>query len=143
MQTEIFDAGSDDQNRARDEGFRRMVEAGGQEWPDGWVKGEGFVRRHATDDPMRPPPTVAEAGEEYVRHVIEVVIERRVRMVQRVKVTVQPKGALTRRLSPTWRRCTAPSQTHARSAEKGVASQPVTTPTTRLMTVASTATPNT
>ena len=37
--------GSDDQNLARARGFQRMVEAAGQEWPDGWVKGEGFVRQ--------------------------------------------------------------------------------------------------
>ena len=35
MQTETFGAGSDDQNLARAEGFKRMVEAAGQEWPDG------------------------------------------------------------------------------------------------------------
>ena len=44
MQTETFGAGSDDQNLAHAEGFKRMVEAAGQEWPDGWVKSEGFVR---------------------------------------------------------------------------------------------------
>jgi hypothetical protein len=43
MQTEAFGAGSDDQNLARAEGFKRMVEAAGQEWPDGRVKGEGFA----------------------------------------------------------------------------------------------------
>ena len=35
MQTETFGAGSDDQNLARAQGFQRMVEAAGQEWPDG------------------------------------------------------------------------------------------------------------
>ena len=34
MQTETFGAVSDDQNLARAEGFKRMVEAAGQEWPD-------------------------------------------------------------------------------------------------------------
>jgi hypothetical protein len=57
MQTETFSAGSDDQNLARAEGFRRMVEAGGHEWPDGWVKGMGFVRPRQDADPMQPPPT--------------------------------------------------------------------------------------
>src|SRR3712207_95519 len=33
MQTETFGAGSDDQNLARAAGFKRMVEAAGQEWP--------------------------------------------------------------------------------------------------------------
>ena len=54
MQTETFSAGSDDQNLARAEGFRRMVEAGGHEWPDGWVKGMGFVRPRQDADPMQP-----------------------------------------------------------------------------------------
>jgi hypothetical protein len=48
-----------------------MVEAAGQEWPDGWVKGEGFVRPRSTDDPMKPPPTVAEIGEEDVRQIVD------------------------------------------------------------------------
>ena len=65
MQTETFGAGSDDQNLARAEGFVPMVKAAGQEWPDGWVKGEGFVRAHSTADPLTPPPAVAEIGEEY------------------------------------------------------------------------------
>jgi hypothetical protein len=64
MQTETFGAGTDDQNLARAEGFRRMVEAAGHEWPDGWVKGMGFVRRREDADPLQPPPTVAEIGEE-------------------------------------------------------------------------------
>ena len=36
---ETFGAGSDAQNLARADGFKRMVEAAGQRWPDGWVKG--------------------------------------------------------------------------------------------------------
>ena len=71
MQTENFGADSDDQNLARAAGFKRMVDAAGQEWPDGWVKGEGFVRAWSTDDPMKPPPTVAEVGEEYVRQIVD------------------------------------------------------------------------
>jgi integrase len=84
-QTETFGAGSDDQNLARAEGFKRMVEAAGQEWPDGWVKGEGFVRRHATDDPMKPPPTVAEAGEEYVRQIVDLSPGQRKRYLGQVR----------------------------------------------------------
>jgi hypothetical protein len=33
---ETFSAGSDAQNLARADGFKRMVEAAGQRWPDGW-----------------------------------------------------------------------------------------------------------
>jgi hypothetical protein len=53
---ETFSAGSDAQNLARADGFKRMVEAAGQRWPDGWVKGEGFVRPPDVADPMTPPP---------------------------------------------------------------------------------------
>jgi hypothetical protein len=54
---ETFGAGSDAQNLARADGFRRMMEAAGQRWPDGWVKGEGFVRPPDVADPMTPPPS--------------------------------------------------------------------------------------
>ena len=50
---ETFGAGSDAQNLARADGFKRMVEAAGQRWPDGWVKGEGFVRPPDVADPWR------------------------------------------------------------------------------------------
>jgi hypothetical protein len=43
-QAETFSIGSDAQNLARADGFKKMVDAAGQRWPDGWVKGEGFVR---------------------------------------------------------------------------------------------------
>ena len=48
---ETFGAGSDAKNLARADGFKRMVEAAGQRWRDGGVKGEGFVR---------PPDVVAD-----------------------------------------------------------------------------------
>ncbi len=86
MQTETFGAGSDDQNLARAQGFKRMVEAAGQEWPDGWVKGEGFVRPRSTDDPMKPPPTVADLGEEYVRQIVDLSPGQRKRYLSQVRV---------------------------------------------------------
>ena len=30
-----------EQNRARAEGFVKMIAAAGEDWPDGWVKGQG------------------------------------------------------------------------------------------------------
>ena len=84
-QTETFGAGSDDQNLARAAGFKRMVDAAGQEWPDGWVKGEGFVRAGSTDDPMKPPPTVAEVGEEYVRQIVDLSPGQRKRYLAQVR----------------------------------------------------------
>ena len=34
-QTETFSAGSDEQNVARADGFKKMVESAGEYWPDG------------------------------------------------------------------------------------------------------------
>ena len=68
---ETFGAGSDAQNLARADGFKRMVEAAGQRWPDGWVKGEGFVRPPDVTDPMTPPPSFDKIGEEYVRQIVD------------------------------------------------------------------------
>ena len=48
---ETFGAGSDAQNLDRADGFKRMVGAAGQRWPDGWVKGQGFVRPLDVADP--------------------------------------------------------------------------------------------
>lgn len=71
FQTETFGAGSDEQNRARAEGFMKMVIAAGEEWPDGWVKGQGFVRPRQNADPMLAPPTVEEIGVAYVRQIVD------------------------------------------------------------------------
>ncbi len=38
---------------------------------DDWVKGEGFVRPRPTDDPMKPPPTMARLAEEYLRQIVD------------------------------------------------------------------------
>ena len=56
---ETFSTGSNAQNLARADGFKRMVDAAGQRWPDGWVKGEGFVRPADVTDrwPRRPAST--------------------------------------------------------------------------------------
>jgi hypothetical protein len=66
-----FGAGSDAQNLAHADGFKRMVEAAGQRWPDGWVKGEGFVRPPDVADPMTPPPSFDQIGEEHVRQIVD------------------------------------------------------------------------
>ena len=68
---ETFGAGSDAQNLDRADGFKRMVGAAGQRWPDGWVKGQGFVRPLDVADPMTPPPGFDEIGEEYVRQIVD------------------------------------------------------------------------
>lgn len=46
-----FSVGSAARNLARADGFKRMVEAAGQCWPHGWVKGERFVRPPFVLDP--------------------------------------------------------------------------------------------
>ncbi len=40
--SETFGAGSDSQNLAWADGFKKMVDAAGQRWPDGWVRGGGL-----------------------------------------------------------------------------------------------------
>jgi integrase len=86
MQTETFSAGNDDQNLARAQGFQRMVEAAGHEWPDGWVKGMGFVRPREDADPMQPPPTVGKMGEEYVRQIVDLSPGQRKRYLDQVRI---------------------------------------------------------
>jgi len=70
-QAETFSIGSDAQNLARADGFKKMVEAAGQRWPAGWVQGEGFVRPSWQADPLKPPPRIDEIGEEYVRQIVD------------------------------------------------------------------------
>jgi integrase len=86
MQTETFGAGSDARNRARAEGFLQMVTAAGQDWPDGWVKGEGFVRAGTDVDPMVAPPTVVELGEAYVRQIVDCSPGQRKRYLDQLRI---------------------------------------------------------
>ena len=71
-QSETFGAGSDAQNRARADGFKKMVEAAGQRWPEGWVRGEGFVRPTGETDPLKAPPRFVDLGGEYVRQIVDI-----------------------------------------------------------------------
>src|SRR5215218_6891016 len=68
---ETSSAGRAAQNLARADSFKRMVEAAGQRWPDGWMKGEGFVLPPDAADPMTPPPGFDRIGEEYVRQIVD------------------------------------------------------------------------
>jgi hypothetical protein len=70
VQTETFSIGTDEQNLARAEGFKKMVEAAGGHWPKGWVKGEGFVRARGADA-HTPPPTFSMLGLEYVDQIVD------------------------------------------------------------------------
>jgi hypothetical protein len=73
-----------------------MVEAAGQRWPDGWVKGEGFVRPPDVADPMTPPPSFDEIGEEYVRQIVDLSPGQRKRYLG------QPQVVRARRCEARW-----------------------------------------
>jgi integrase len=73
-QSETFGAGTDAQNRARAEGFRSMVASAGEYWPEGWVKGRGFVRTPDAAGALgsfATPRSVEEVGLEYVAQIVD------------------------------------------------------------------------
>jgi hypothetical protein len=84
-QSETFAAGGDAQNLARADGFKKMVDAAGQRWPDGWVRGEGFVRPVGAD-PLTPPPRFVDIGAEYIRQIVDVSPGQRKRYLGHLKV---------------------------------------------------------
>jgi integrase len=88
-QTETFGAGSDEQNQARAEGFLKMVVAAGEDWPDGWVKGQGFVRARADSNPMVPPPMFADLGETYVRQIVDCSPGQRKRYLDQLRILTE------------------------------------------------------
>ncbi len=88
-QAETFSVGSDAQNLARADGFKRMVDAAGQHWSDGWVKGEGFVRPPGESDPLKPPRFV-DLAEEYVRQIVDLSPGQRKRYLGHLKVLGKP-----------------------------------------------------
>ncbi len=85
-QAETFGAGSDAQNLARADGFKKMVDAARQRWPDGWVKGEGFVRPPGEGDPLKTPPRFVDTGESYVRQIVDLSPGQRKRYLGHLKV---------------------------------------------------------
>lgn len=84
-QSETFSAGTDAVNLERARGFKSMVDAAGQRWPEGWVRGEGFVRPNGVD-PMRRPPRFDEIGEEYVRQIVDLSPGQRKRYLGQLRV---------------------------------------------------------
>jgi hypothetical protein len=76
-QNETFSAGSDEQTAARAEGFKQMVMAAGEYWPDGWIKGRGFVRESgpAQDVPV-PARSFHDVGLDYVNQARDRSLER-------------------------------------------------------------------
>lgn len=73
-----------------------MVEAAGQEWPDGWVKGMGFVRPRQDADPMQPPPSVGVIGEEYVRQIVDLSPGQRKRYLDQIRILANIEVSSTR-----------------------------------------------
>lgn len=86
-QRETFSAGSDAQNLARAEGFKQMVDAAGQRWPEGWMKGMGFVRPVVEElVPVSPAsPMFAEVAEEYVRQIVDLSPGQRMRYLGQIR----------------------------------------------------------
>jgi hypothetical protein len=62
-----------------------MVDAAGQRWPDGWVRGEGFVRP-ACADPLTAPPWFVDLAEGYVRQIVDLSPGQRKRYLGHLKV---------------------------------------------------------
>ena len=85
-QVETFSAGTDAQNLARADGFKKMVDAAGQYWPEGWVKGEGFVRPKGESDPLTAPPRFDVIGGTYVRQIVDLSPGQRKRYLGQLKV---------------------------------------------------------
>ncbi|NYI77012.1 tyrosine-type recombinase/integrase [Nocardioides panzhihuensis] len=84
-QFEAFSAGTSEQNLARAEGFQKMVVAAGSHWPDGWVKGEGFVRPNG-GDPTAEAPAFSTIGEEYIRQIVDITPGQRKKYLSQVRV---------------------------------------------------------
>jgi integrase len=72
-QHETFSKASDERNLAQAEGFKRMVTAAGEEWPEGWVRGKGFIRDRSTVAPSAglSSRSVEEVGSEYVDQLVD------------------------------------------------------------------------
>lgn len=94
-QFETFSAGTTEQNLARVEGFKKMVVSAGSSWPDGWVKGEGFVRPRG-GDPTVEAPAFPVIGEEYVRQIVDITPGQRKKYLSQIRTlaTTEIRGVL-------------------------------------------------
>ncbi len=94
-QSETFAAGSDAQNLSRAEAFRELVDAAGQRWPDGWVKGQGFVRPldWTTSSPGRSASAArfTDVAETYVDHLVALSARQRQRYLSQLRVLARTK----------------------------------------------------
>src|SRR6266508_6536478 len=95
-QNETCSAGSDEQNAARAEGFKQMVMAAGESWPDGWIKGRGFVRESGlAQDVPAPARTFHDVGLDYVNQIVGCSPGQRARYRSQIRLldTLEVKGA--------------------------------------------------
>lgn len=70
-QNETFSAGSDAQNAARADGFKSMVEAAGNRWPEGWIKGHGFIRVHDDEQQQEAASRpLRDVGLDYIDQIV-------------------------------------------------------------------------
>ncbi|MFT4082845.1 MAG: site-specific integrase [Nocardioides sp.] len=93
-QSETFAAGSDAQNLSRAEGFKELVDAAGQRWPNGWVKGYGFVR--PLDWPTRTGNRseelrFSEVGDAHLGHLVALTARQRQRYLSQLGVLARTK----------------------------------------------------
>lgn len=71
-QTENFAAGASAQNETRAAAFKLDVEAAGHRWPEGWVRGEGYV----VPEEKPAVTTMADAAAAYFAHGWKVRVPR-------------------------------------------------------------------
>ena len=77
-----------------------MLAAAGQRRPDGWLKGEGFVRPPDVADPMTPPPSFDKIGEQYVRQIVDLSPGQRKRYLGQLQVLARTPVARSIRSKP-------------------------------------------
>jgi len=110
-QIETFSAGKSEENVARAEGFLKMVVSAGQRWPDGWIRGEGFVRPNG-GDPLAEAPTFQVIGEEYVRQIVDITPGQRKRYLSQISTLARTeiRGAV-----PFAQKVTAVGEQHVKA----------------------------
>jgi hypothetical protein len=94
-QRETFGAGSDERNKAQAEGVLRMVVAAGESWPDGWIKGQGFVREKShVKEPDAAPRRFHDVGLDYVNQIVGCSPGQRSRYRSQIRLldTLEVKG---------------------------------------------------
>jgi integrase len=71
------------------------VTAAGEHWPDGWVKGQGFVRdRAAAEEPRIPSRTIDDIGLEFVDQIVDCSPGQRSRYRSQLRLlkTIEVRG---------------------------------------------------